>query len=290
MGPLKIDMTGRMLDQVHKIQTGAEHSRQRPQPEEGPLSVLFEDASVVVLDKQPGQVVHPTYRNSSGTLLNAVLWRYRDHPQVQPGILTRLDKNTSGLVVVALSPVLHAAMQRDMTADRIRKEYVAVVEGVPEPPQGRIVLPLGRSSEDRRIVVVREDGARCETDYALLEHWSVGGQVRSLVRCELLTGRTHQIRVHMAARSWPVVGDAAYGRSCSDIPRQALHAWRVTFPHPVSREVISVSSPLPADIEKLIARGGETSGTGDADKRRPAFTAAASIAESHHGPVPRPTG
>jgi 23S rRNA pseudouridine1911/1915/1917 synthase len=245
-----------MLDQVDKIQTGGVDERQRPQPEEGPLTVLFEDDRVVVFEKQPGQVVHPTYKNASGTLLNAVLWRYRDRPHVQPGILTRLDKNTSGLVVVALTPALHAAMQRDMAAGRVRKEYLAVVAGIPEPAQGRIDLPLGRSSEDRRIVVVREDGARCVTDYDLIERWSAGSDSMSLLRCELLTGRTHQIRVHLAARGWPVIGDATYGRPSPAISRQALHAWRVTFPHPVSREVISVSSPLPADIDKVISAHG----------------------------------
>ena len=107
-------MTGRMLDRVDKIQRTSPEPRRRPQPEEGSLSILFEDDTLVVLDKPAGVVVHPTYKNTSGTLLNALLWRYRDRDLIQPGILTRLDKDTSGVVVVALTPVLHAAMQRDM--------------------------------------------------------------------------------------------------------------------------------------------------------------------------------
>ena len=154
-------MTGRMLDRMDKIQSRAPDLRRRPQPEEGSLSILFEDGSVAVLDKPAGIVVHPTYKNTSGTLLNALLWRYRDRDTIQPGILTRLDKDTSGIVVVALTPALHATMQRDMSAGRIKKEYLAVVCGVPDPPQGRIALPLGRSAEDRRVVVVRDDGAPC---------------------------------------------------------------------------------------------------------------------------------
>src|SRR5205085_6976333 len=130
--------------------------------------VLFEDDAVIVLDKPAGIVVHPTYKNASGTLLNAVLWRYRARADAQPGILTRLDKDTSGVVVIALTPALHASMQRDMTARRVTKEYIAIVSGKPSPAQGRITLPLGRSSEDRRIVVVRTDGAACETDYELV--------------------------------------------------------------------------------------------------------------------------
>jgi 23S rRNA pseudouridine1911/1915/1917 synthase len=235
-----------MLDQVGKIQTREPDTRQRPQPEEGPLTILFEDDAVLVLDKPAGIVVHPTYRNTSGTLLNAVLGRYRDRPAVQPGILTRLDKDTSGLVVIALTPDLHAAMQKDMIAGRITKEYVAVVAGVPSPPAGRISLPLGRSIADRRIVVVRDDGARCETDYEVLES---RGDL-SIVRCTLITGRTHQIRVHLAASGWPIIGDRVYGTD-TRIARQALHAWRVTFSHPVTRERMTLTAPLPADVAAL---------------------------------------
>jgi 23S rRNA pseudouridine1911/1915/1917 synthase len=244
-----------MLDQVNKIQSADPDVRQRPQPEDGPLVVLYEDDAVVVLDKPPGIVVHPTYKNASGTLLNAVLWRYRDRTDVQPGILTRLDKDTSGVVVIALTPGLHAAMQRDMTAGRVTKEYLAVVAGDPEPLQGRIALSLGRSSQDRRVVVVREDGSRCVTDYEVVDSWTCTTGTLSMVRCQLLTGRTHQIRVHLAASGWPIVGDVVYGEPSGNIARQALHAWRVTLPHPVTRDIMTVVSPLPADVETLIRRG-----------------------------------
>ena len=243
-----------MLDRVNKIQTGGQDSRQRPQPEKGPLIVVYEDDAVIVLDKPAGIVVHPTYKNTSGTLLNAVLWRYRERTDVQPGILTRLDKNTSGLVVIALTPGLHATMQRDLNAGRVRKEYLAIVAGLPSPSQGRIALPLGRSSEDRRIVVVRDDGARCVTDYEVIDHWTVGDASVSIVRCELVTGRTHQIRVHLATRGWPIIGDAVYGHASEDIARQALHAWRVTLPHPLTRDMMTVTSPLPRDIAAITPR------------------------------------
>src|SRR5262245_9347534 len=114
--------------------------RRRPLPEEGPLTVVFEDEFIIVLDKPPGVVVHPTYKNWSGTLLNSVLWRVRDRAGAQPGILTRLDKDTSGLVVMALTPEVHAAMQRDQAAGRICKEYLAVVQGSPQPASGSISL------------------------------------------------------------------------------------------------------------------------------------------------------
>jgi len=231
-----------------RIQTN--DTRRRPQPENGPLAVVYEDDSVLVLDKPAGQVVHPTYRNWSGTLLNAVLWRLRDRPGTQPGILTRLDKDTSGLVVVGLTAEAHARMQRDGLAGRIRKQYLAVVHGTPEPAAGRIVLPLGRSPEDRRRVVVTRAGAHAETGY---EATATGGDM-TLVRCELVTGRTHQIRVHLAARGWPIVGDAQYGCPSDRIARQALHAWRVSLPHPVTRELLGFESPLPVDMQPLVSR------------------------------------
>jgi len=223
--------------------------RARPLPEEGPLSIVFEDEWIIVLDKPPGIVVHPTYKNWSGTLLNSVLWRVRDRAGAQPGILTRLDKDTSGLVVMALTPEVHATMQRDQVAGRIRKEYLAVVQGSTHPASGSIALPLGRDTADRRRVVVTETGAPSETRYEVI---TAAPDDRSLVRCELVTGRTHQIRVHLASRGWPIVGDALYGVPHETMTRQALHAWRVRLPHPITRQPIALEAAIPHDIQRLI--------------------------------------
>ena len=222
--------------------------RRRPLPEEGPLSIVFEDEWIIVLDKSPGIVVHPTYKNWSGTLLNSVLWRFRARADAQPGILTRLDKGTSGLVVMALTPEVHAAMQRDQAARRIDKTYLAVVQGTPEPARGTIALPLGRDLADRRRVVVTDTGAPSETRYEVM---ATLDENASLVRCELVTGRTHQIRVHLAARGWPIVGDAMYGVTSATITRQALHAWRIRFPHPITRQPLDLEAALPTDIRTL---------------------------------------
>jgi len=222
--------------------------RRRPLPEEGPLSIVFEDEWIIVLDKPPGIVVHPTYKNWSGTLLNSVLWRMRERAGAQPGILTRLDKDTSGLVVMALTPEVHAAMQRDQAARRIDKTYLAVVQGTPEPARGTIALPLGRDLADRRRVVVTDTGAPSETRYEVM---ATLDENASLVRCELVTGRTHQIRVHLAARGWPIVGDAMYGVTSATITRQALHAWRIRFPHPITRQPLDLEAALPTDIRTL---------------------------------------
>jgi RluA family pseudouridine synthase len=204
----------------------------------------------MAIDKPPGVVVHPSYKQLSGTLLNAVLWRLRDRPDVKPGILTRLDKDTSGLVVIALAAEVHAAMQRDAAGGHIRKEYLAVVSGTPRPLAGTIRAPLGRDTADRRRVVVTAGGADSETRYEVAA--SAGGL--SLVRCELVTGRTHQIRVHLQSRGWPIVGDRVYGTADDRIGRQALHAWRISLPHPVTRERLTIEAPVPEDMRGLVPR------------------------------------
>ena len=230
---------------TEEIQTT--ESRRRPQPEEGPLTIVYEDEWMLVVNKPPGVVVHPTYKNASGTLLNAVLWRVRDRAGTQPGILTRLDKDTSGLVVIALAPEVHAVMQKDAAAGRTCKQYLAVVSGSPEPPHGQIALALARDPADRRRVIVTSDGAACITRYEVIS----SNEADSTVRCELVTGRTHQIRVHLATRGWPIVGDRVYGEPDARILRQALHAWRVTLPHPSTREVIEFEAPIPDDMRVL---------------------------------------
>jgi 23S rRNA pseudouridine1911/1915/1917 synthase len=217
--------------------------RVRPQPEVGSLEILYEDEHLLALDKPAGVVVHPSYKNASGTLLNAVLWHVRDRTNLRPGIVTRLDKNTSGLLLVSLTPGVHAALQRTP----LRKEYLALVEGVPLPTSGTIDLPLGRDPGDRRRVIVTPDGLPSVTNYEVL---SSDDDV-SVVRCELVTGRTHQIRVHMAARGWPLVGDATYGRADARLARQALHAWRATFVHPATGAPMQISAPMPDDLASL---------------------------------------
>jgi 23S rRNA pseudouridine1911/1915/1917 synthase len=221
--------------------------RTRPGPEAGVLDVLYEDEHLLALNKPPGVVVHPSYKNASGTLLNTILWHLRDRTDARPGIVTRLDKDTSGLLLVSLTPGVHTAFQRAP----IRKEYLAIVTGVPIPAQGTIDASLGRDPDDRRRVIVIPDGLPSVTHYQVL---SIAGDI-SLVRCELATGRTHQIRVHMAWRGWPIVGDATYGVADARVARQGLHSWRATFVHPVTSEPLEICAPLPADLQRLLPAG-----------------------------------
>jgi 23S rRNA pseudouridine1911/1915/1917 synthase len=218
--------------------------RERPTAEPLPLDVLYEDDALIAVNKPAGMVVHPSFRNPSGTLLNGVLWRVRDRKDVRPGLVSRLDRDTSGVVVIALSPGVHACIQRDARAARVTKEYLAIVRGAPRPPEGRISLPLGRDPADRRRVVVDPAGFPSETTYSVIA--SADGY--SLVSCRLGTGRGHQIRVHFASTGSPIAGDRTYGVPDPFIQRQALHAWRITFPHPHSRKVVRIEAPVPDDI------------------------------------------
>jgi 23S rRNA pseudouridine1911/1915/1917 synthase len=237
--------------------------KSRPEAEPGDLRILYEDDSLLAIDKPPGIVVHPSYKQLRATLLNNVLWRVRDRADARPGILTRLDKDTSGVVIVPLTSRIHALMQRDGAAGRIRKEYLAIVCGAPRPRSGRIREPLARDPQDRRRVVVTAGGAACETLYEVITSRSRApldaarsatarrAPTLSLVRCELITGRTHQIRVHLAFKGWPVLGDRVYGTADDSIDRQALHAWRVAFPHPLTRDPVAVEAPVPEDMRRL---------------------------------------
>ena len=220
--------------------------REAPLPEPVPLDVLYEDDDLMAINKPAGIVVHPSFRNPTGTLLNGILWRLRDRTDVRPGLVSRLDKGTSGLVIVALSPGAHAQIQRDARARLVTKRYLAVVRGVP-PPIGVIALPLRHDPADRRRIETHPDGLPSETRYRLIS----STHIYSLVECELVTGRTHQIRVHLAAQGWPIAGDAAYGVPDPRISRQALHASMITLLHPATRKAMAVEAPIPEDMRQL---------------------------------------
>jgi len=209
------------------------------------LEILFEDEWLLAVNKPAGLVVHPAYRNLDGTLLDEL--RERD-PQATLSVVGRLDKLTSGIVLLAKSAATHAALQRSWhTAE---KDYLAVVCGCVDPPQGRIALPLGTDPADRRRRIVRMDGASSVTTFERLDYDASSG--RSLLRCRLLTGRRHQIRVHLAASGWPIVGDAVYGEPLDGFARHALHAWRLALPHPV-RGMLTISAPVPEAFLSLLA-------------------------------------
>lgn len=239
--------------------------RRVPEPEAVPLTVLFEDDYLLVVDKPAGLVVHPSYKHPDGTLFNALLWHARAWPPgARPGLVQRLDRDTSGVLLVAKTRAVHAALQRAMYAGRVEKRYLAVVHGRPTPLRGRIDEPLGRDLGDRRRVVTAATGRPSVTFYERLAASGRGARSVSLVECRLGTGRMHQIRVHFASRGWPIVGDAAYGLRPADatstghptLARHALHAWRLAFPHPVTGATLSLESRVPDDLRRLLGSVG----------------------------------
>jgi 23S rRNA pseudouridine1911/1915/1917 synthase len=235
------------------------------------LDVLFEDDHLLAIDKPAGLVAHPTYRNAQGTVMNALLWHARGWPVAQrPSLVGRLDKLTSGIIVVAKSAAIHAALQREMSSSRCEKDYLAVVYGRVNVARGEIDLRLGRDPGDRRKVIASAiAGAASLTRFERLGRVVASRGGLSLLRCRLATGRTHQIRVHLAARGWPLVGDPVYGEprwshivdpalaaTLRAFPRQALHAWRVALTHPITRERLILEAPVPHDLAGLLTASG----------------------------------
>jgi 23S rRNA pseudouridine1911/1915/1917 synthase len=236
-------------------------------PENLPLRILHEDRRLVVLDKPPGMSVHPGAGERRGTLANALAYRFGELSQVQgpmrPGIVHRLDKETSGVIVVAKDDATHAALAAQWKARTVLKTYLAVVQGRMEFDADLVSLPLGRHPVKKERMAVRHDGGgrASETYYEVRERFPR----HTFVEVHPKTGRTHQIRVHMAALGHPLVSDHVYGRpdrALRDVmPRQALHAWRLVFRHPEDGEERTFEAPLPPDFEALLAllRGGGAS-------------------------------
>jgi 23S rRNA pseudouridine1911/1915/1917 synthase len=235
------------------------------------LDVLFEDEYLLAINKPAGQVVHPTHAHASGTLLNALLWRGRSWPSGhRPSIVGRLDKLTSGIVMVAKTAAMHAALQRAMSAPDCDKDYLGVVYGRVNPAAGRIVLRLARDGNDRRKVIASMNvGAPSITHYERLARVAAPAVGLALLRCRLTTGRTHQIRAHLAAHGLPLVGDPVYtpprwrdikdpelSKTLGAFSRQALHAWRLSLVHPITRAALALETPLPADICMLLNTSG----------------------------------
>jgi 23S rRNA pseudouridine1911/1915/1917 synthase len=242
-------------------------ARARPAAQALPLDVLYEDDDLLAVNKPPGLVVHPSFGNLSGTLMNGLLDRARAWPAgSKPALLGRLDKLTSGIVLVTKRTEIYAALQRAMNARRIDKDYLAIVRGKPAPPRGTIDLALDRDPWDRRRVTVTDRGG--QPSVTRYERVSIANGF-SLVRCRLITGRTHQIRVHLAAKGWPIVGDPVYAtprrgnvreqtlpRSGPAFGRQALHCWRMTFRQPRTGRELAIEAPMPGDMAALAAAIG----------------------------------
>lgn len=231
-----------------------------------PLTILHEDDDIVVIDKPAGLVVHPAAGHHDETLVNALLFHVRDLSgiggEIRPGIVHRLDKDTSGVMIIAKHDAAHRALTDAWGTQAVRKEYLALVYGTPPKSTGSIDAPLGRDPRDRKRMAIVALGRRAITDYEVIEQH----RYVSLLRCILRTGRTHQIRVHLKHLGHPIVGDAVYSgpqwrgipdkkiqRSLATMTRQALHASRLTIPHPRTGDVMTFEAPLPEDMASVMA-------------------------------------
>jgi 23S rRNA pseudouridine1911/1915/1917 synthase len=242
-----------------------------PEAQEIALAVVYEDDDLIVIDKPAGMVVHPAPGSPDQTLVNALLAHCGESLSGiggvrRPGIVHRIDKDTSGLLVVAKNDRAHQVLSRQFADHSLERAYKALVWGMPNPPRGEIEGAIGRSPQDRKkMAIVSHGGKHAHTRYRLIRPFASG--TVSLVECRLSTGRTHQIRVHMTSIGHPLVGDQTYGRSrtaklkaipepgrtlLANFPRQALHAYLLGFTHPSTGETLRFESEIPNDISELI--------------------------------------
>jgi 23S rRNA pseudouridine1911/1915/1917 synthase len=282
-----VHVDGAAAKRSHAVRAGESVTVEVPEPratevlpEDIPLSILYEDEELLAIDKPAGLVVHPAPGHPSGTLVNALLHHVRDLSgiggEVRPGIVHRLDRDTSGVLLVAKTDRAHQMLSRQMRRRTLRKEYLALAAGVPKVRKGEVTFAIGRDPRDRKkMKAVRSTEAtpppgtrEARTRYEIEREWFPLGL--TLLRCRLITGRTHQIRVHLAASGLPIVGDPVYGRPryprvtdaalkrrLTEFPRQALHAERVAFLHPVSQILVEIVAPVPEDLAGLIAEISE---------------------------------
>jgi 23S rRNA pseudouridine1911/1915/1917 synthase len=233
------------------------------EPQDIALEIVFEDDHLLVVDKPAGMVVHPAAGNLDGTLVNALLHHCAGRLSgiggvARPGIVHRIDKDTSGLMVAAKTDVAHEGLSAQFARHSIDRRYLAIVAGIPNPPSGSVDAPLARSSANRQkmAIVAEGRGKRAVTHYRLVTPLKEA----ALVECRLETGRTHQVRVHMTSLGHPLLGDPAYGRTRTahrellnrlNFQRQALHAAELGFVHPVTKADLSFKSALPSDMQEL---------------------------------------
>ena len=266
-----------LIDNAHKVKTGDAYvvtippaEEAEPQPENIDLNIVYEDADLLVVNKPSGMTVHPAAGAWHGTLVNALLYHCSDSLSgiggvKRPGIVHRIDKDTSGLLVVAKNDLAHQNLSEQFAAHSIERTYYALVYGVPNPLNGTIVGNIGRSSFDRKKMAIVESGGKpAITHYQTRQ---IFGRVAALVQCNLETGRTHQIRVHLSSKGHALIGDQVYVKNkkseimlptniktaVNNFPRQALHAKSLGFIHPRTGQLMQFDSDLPNDLQNLLS-------------------------------------
>ncbi|RYL11265.1 RluA family pseudouridine synthase [Staphylococcus sp. RIT622] len=237
----------------HIIVTEKEVVEADIQPEDLDLDIYYEDDDVAIVYKPKGMVVHPSPGHYTGTLVNGLMYQIKNlsgiNGEIRPGIVHRIDKDTSGLLMVAKNDIAHRGLVEQLMNKSVKRKYTALVHGNIPHDYGTVDAPIGRNKNDRQAMSVVDDGKEAVTHFNVLEHF----KDYTLIECELETGRTHQIRVHMKYIGFPLVGDPKYGpKKTLDIGGQALHAGVIGFDHPVTHEYIEGSSELPNDFKDLL--------------------------------------
>ena len=225
--------------------------------QEIPLDIIYEDSDIIVVNKPKGMVVHPANGNPDGTLVNAILSICKNSlsgigGELRPGIVHRLDKDTSGLIIVAKNDKAHINMSEQIKERNVKKTYIALVRGNVPEEEATINMPIGRSTKDRKKMAVTKNGKQAITHFKVLKRYSK----YTLLEIKIETGRTHQIRVHMAEIGYPVVGDAVYsnGKNEFGIEGQMLHAYKLEFMHPITNKHMELTAPLPQYFEEILKK------------------------------------
>ncbi len=252
-------------DKNYRLKPGDRVSINIPPPQQVPveaedieLDIIYEDQDLLVINKPAGMVVHPAPGHSRGTMVNALLGHCRDLSGIggviRPGIVHRLDKDTTGLLIAAKNDLAHSGISRQLKERKLFREYIALVSGKVSPGVGRIEAPIGRHPRNRKKMAVVQGGREAYTRYRVMKVYNR----HSLLKLNLETGRTHQIRVHLSYIGYPVVGDPLYAKGVKGalpselVPAQALHARKLTFTHPRSGELLEFSAPLPELFKKAL--------------------------------------
>ena len=223
--------------------------------EDLPINVIYEDNDILVINKEKGMVVHPGNGNLNGTLANAVLKHCKESlsgigGEIRPGIVHRLDKDTSGLIIVAKHDKAHIALSEDLKEHKVKKTYIAVVRGIVKENEATIDMPIARSESVRTKMAVRANGKNAVTHFKVLYR----AKDYTVLEINIETGRTHQIRVHMAEIGYPIVGDGTYsnGKNTLNVKGQMLHAWKLEFIHPITKKDMSFTAELPKYFEEIL--------------------------------------
>lgn len=262
---------GKLVKKNYKVSAGDEVVVQMPEPqsveitpENIPIDIVYEDDDIIVVNKARGMVVHPAAGNWNGTLVNALMYHCGDrlsgiNGEIRPGIVHRIDKDTSGLLVVAKNDLAHQSLAEQIACHSAAREYQAIVVGAPREDEGTIDQPIGRHKTDRKKMAIVPDGRHAVTHYQVRQRF----RGYSLMAFQLETGRTHQIRVHMASIGHPIIGDPLYGLKkdrFSSLDGQCLHAWRLSLDHPRTGERMVFEAPLPAYftaiLDKMVQENG----------------------------------